>query len=296
MKKWISAFRLRTLPLALSSILMGNALALKYDHFNGLIFAFAVLTTVLLQILSNLANDYGDSIHGADSEHREGPSRAVQAGLISAQQMKQAMYIFGILSLLSGIVLLFLAFREQWVMLVVFLGLGLAAIYAAVTYTAGKNPYGYAGLGDISVFLFFGLVGVVGSFFLQTQSFDWWLVLPAISCGTFAVGVLNVNNIRDIDSDIKAGKRSIPVRIGRDRAVIYHGILLILGWVSMLVFILHSNFALTDWLVFLTLPLFVKNFLAVSKKRTSAELDPFLKQLALSTLFFVVLFAFSVFF
>ncbi|MFY0627854.1 MAG: 1,4-dihydroxy-2-naphthoate polyprenyltransferase [Reichenbachiella sp.] len=293
MRNWISAFRLRTLPLALSSILMGNFLAFGESAFNWTVGIFSVLTTVFLQVLSNLANDYGDTIHGADSKDREGPSRTVQSGLITLTQMKRAIWLFTILSFLSGSMLLLFAFQNQWHMVVSFLLLGLAAIYAAITYTAGKNPYGYVGLGDISVFLFFGLVGVMGSYFLQTKNIDWVIILPAISCGMFATGVLNVNNIRDIDSDINAGKRSIPVRIGRKKAVVYHASLLILGWISMFSFLITTSNSWINWLVCLTLPLFIINFRAVSTKLQVADLDPYLKQLAISTLFFVLLFGFS---
>jgi 1,4-dihydroxy-2-naphthoate octaprenyltransferase len=218
-KAWISAFRLRTLPLALASIFLGSFIAAAHGAFDWLIFSLCVLTTLFLQILSNLANDYGDSIHGADGEHREGPSRAVQAGLISATQMKKAMTVFGVLSFITGVLLIYTAFQAQWWLALIFLGLGLGAIYAAIRYTAGKNPYGYKGLGDLFVLLFFGLVGVGGSYFLYTQVLDWFILLPATGCGLLAVGVLNVNNIRDIKSDEVSGKRSIPVRIGRENAV-----------------------------------------------------------------------------
>lgn len=296
MKKWISAFRLRTLPLAISSILMGNALAYGANNFRWSVFALAILTTVFLQVLSNLANDYGDSVHGADSDDRKGPSRAVQLGLISAAAMKRAMIVFAVLSLLSGTALLFLAFQDLWLEILIFLTIGIAAIYAAITYTAGSNPYGYAGLGDISVFLFFGLVGVLGSYFLQANSIEWQLILPAVSCGAFATGVLNVNNIRDIESDAKAGKKSIPVRIGHNKAVLYHGSLIFLGWVCILIYIFLDSFDWTKLLVLLALPLFLINLNAVRTKHQSADLDPYLKQLALSTLLFVVLFAISIFF
>lgn len=289
-KHWIVAFRLRTLPLALSSILMAGFLAYAEGIFTWSIFGLTVLTTVLLQILSNLANDYGDSVHGADSEHREGPERAVQSGAISASAMKKAMIIFAVLSLASGLLLLYVAFRDQLLYALLFLGLGIAAIYAAITYTSGKNPYGYVGLGDVSVFLFFGLTGVLGSYFLYDRSMDWSIVLPAISCGLFSTGVLNVNNIRDIKSDEKAGKRSIPVRIGRSAAVTYHWFLLGLGQVSAAIYMILNITSTWQWLFLLTIPLFVVNAKAVKTLTESQELDPYLKQLALSTLAFVVAF------
>ncbi|WP_420582244.1 1,4-dihydroxy-2-naphthoate polyprenyltransferase [Reichenbachiella sp.] len=289
-KHWISAFRLRTLPLALSSIFMGNFLAKWQDEFDWTILGLAVSTTIFLQILSNLANDYGDSIHGADSKDREGPSRAVQTGAISKGQMKVAMAMFASLSLVSGLWLLATAFADQWLLIFVFLAIGIAAIYAAVTYTAGSNPYGYRGLGDISVLIFFGLVGVCGSYYLQTKTFNWNVLLPALSCGLLATGVLNVNNIRDIESDQKAGKISIPVRIGRDKAVIYHFMLLGLAMLSGLMFIVLNSSEWTSYLFVLAFPLIIKNAWAVKTKTSASALDPYLKQLALSTLLFVLLF------
>ncbi|UXX79744.1 1,4-dihydroxy-2-naphthoate polyprenyltransferase [Reichenbachiella carrageenanivorans] len=289
-KHWLEAFRLRTLPLALSSILMGNFLAQWKGMFDWCILGLAVSTTVFLQILSNLANDYGDSVHGADSVDRQGPSRAVQTGVISKAQMKIAMIIFAVLSLVSGLFLLGVAFADHWLWVLIFLLVGVAAIYAAITYTAGSNPYGYRGLGDISVFIFFGVVGVFGSYFLQTHQFDWAVMLPAISCGLLATGVLNVNNIRDIESDEQAGKISIPVRIGRDKAVKYHFCLLGLAMLSSLIFAFSYH---SDWMSFLfvlSFPLIIRNGWAVKTKRQAKNLDPFLKQLALTTLFFVILF------
>lgn len=288
-KIWLKAFRLRTLPLALSSILMGGFLAAAAGAFHWNIFLLCVLTTIFLQILSNLANDYGDSIHGADSADRKGPSRAVQSGLISSTQMRNAMFVFVMLSLASGLTLLWVAFGFNWNAIFFFLGLGVLSILAAIAYTVGKKPYGYIGLGDISVLIFFGLVGVMGSYYLFTQSLPWIIVLPALSCGLFSIAVLNINNIRDIKSDQLAGKFSIPVRIGRDKAVIYHWILLFTGFVSAVLFTVLSLHSLWQWLFVLSLPLFIRNGLAVSGK-SDHELDPFLKQMALSTLTFVILF------
>ena len=206
MKSWISAFRLRTLPLALSSISMGGFLAASSGQFNGLIFFLCCLTTIFLQILSNLANDYGDSVNGADHSGRTGPERAVQSGVISARQMKNAVITFVLLCLLSGISLLLVSFGWNWRILLLFFGLGILSIIAAVAYTIGKRPYGYAGLGDISVLIFFGLIGVMGSLYLFTKELSGLKILPALSCGFFSIAVLNINNIRDIESDRKAGK------------------------------------------------------------------------------------------
>ena len=218
--------RLRTLPLAIASIGMGSFLAAAVSGFRLDVFLLALLTTVSLQILSNLANDYGDSVHGADSADRSGPSRAVQTGAITSGKMKSAIGTSVIVSLALGLSLLGVAGISQKVFLI-FIGLGLLAIAAAILYTNGDRPYGYIGLGDISVFLFFGWLGVVGVYYLMTGNFEWDLLLPGAASGLFTVAVLNVNNIRDIESDIKAGKYSIPVRLGRSRATLYHSSLLI---------------------------------------------------------------------
>lgn len=286
---WIKAFRLRTLPLALSSIAMGSFLAAAAQSFRWEIFTLCVITTIFLQVLSNLANDYGDSIHGADSADRKGPTRAVQSGAISPMAMKKAIIVFIILCLISGISLLFVSFGYDWKAILFFLALGLLSIGAAIAYTVGRKPYGYLGLGDISVLMFFGLVGVLGSYYLFTRTLSWLEVLPALSCGFFAVGVLNINNIRDIESDIKAGKYSVPVRIGRSKAVIYHWFLLAGGLLCGLIFSILTFDSAWQFLFLLSVPFFVINGLAVARKPAQA-LDPFLKQMALSTLAFVLLF------
>lgn len=290
MKHWIKAFRLRTLPLALASIGMGTFLAAASGSFRADVFALCALTTIFLQVLSNLANDYGDSIHGADGAHRAGPSRAVQSGAITQKAMRNAIAIFVLLSLASGIGLIYLSFGWSMQVVGVFMGIGVLAIIAAITYTAGYRPYGYAGLGDISVLLFFGFVAVMGSAYLYEQQVNWHYVLPAISTGLFSVAVLNVNNIRDIESDKQAGKYSIPVRLGRQRAVVYHWTLLGLGFASTLIYIGLNFESPFQFLILLVIPLLIKNARAVKVHEEAAALDPFLKQMALSTLFFVILF------
>jgi 1,4-dihydroxy-2-naphthoate octaprenyltransferase len=286
---WLHAFRLRTLPLALSCIGMGGFLAASVGAFQWDVFLFSILTTIFLQILSNLANDYGDSIHGADSVDRKGPTRAVQSGAISPAEMKGAIIIFVLLCLASGVTLLLISFGLNWNAILFFLGLGLLCILAAIAYTVGKKPYGYAGLGDFSVLIFFGLVGVMGSNYLFTKEISWIQVLPAMSCGFFSMGVLNVNNIRDIESDRNAGKFSIPVRIGRESAIVYHWFLLAGGMVSTLVFVILTYQSPVQLLFVLSFPFFIINGINVQRK-SSDQLDPYLKQLALSTLVFVLLF------
>jgi 1,4-dihydroxy-2-naphthoate octaprenyltransferase len=290
-KAWVSAFRLRTLPLALASIGMGSFLAAADNSFRGEVVAWCALTTLFLQVLSNLANDYGDTRHGADSEHRQGPKRAVQAGLITASQMQTGMVVFAALSLVSGLLLLWTALGSEGLyVFLFFLALGLAAIWAAIHYTAGAKPYGYAGWGDISVFTFFGLVGVLGTYYLQTQQLRGAILLPAASLGFLATGVLNINNIRDITSDKRAGKYSIPVRLGPVKARLYHGLLLLAALACALAYVAGLPAGYLKYLFLLTLPLLGFNASRVWRLRTAPELDPYLKQMALTTLLFVLLF------
>jgi 1,4-dihydroxy-2-naphthoate polyprenyltransferase len=269
--------------------MMGSFLASASGAFRWDIFLLCVLTTIFLQILSNLANDYGDSIHGADNIDRKGPARMVQSGAVTSSQMRTAVIIFVTLSLVTGIALLVVSFGIDWNALIFFFGLGLLSIAASVAYTVGRKPYGYAGLGDLSVLIFFGFVGVMGSFYLFTKTITAFEMLPALSCGLFSIAVLNINNLRDIDSDRKAGKLSIPVRIGRKNAVIYHWLLIIFGMLSAVVYSVIRFDSFLQLIFVTTLPLFIWNAVAVTKKE-SAALDPYLKQMAVSTLLFVLLF------
>ncbi|HEY9116892.1 MAG TPA: 1,4-dihydroxy-2-naphthoate octaprenyltransferase, partial [Roseivirga sp.] len=231
-----------------------------------------------------------DSVHGADSLERTGPQRTVQSGAISKAAMLRAIIICSFLALGSGILLILKAFGGFGEIFWYFLGLGGLSILAAITYTAGKKPYGYAGLGDISVMIFFGFVAVMGSAYLYEQQINWLYALPSISVGLFSVAVLNLNNIRDIESDMKAGKKSVPVRIGRKAAVRYHWIILIFGVITSVAFILINFEGPQQLLFLLATPLFFINARAVKVHTESKHLDPFLKQMALSTLLFVLLF------
>lgn len=235
-KAWISAFRLRTLPLSFSLVIMGTAVAMSGESKpSALIFALTLLTTLFLQILSNLSNDYGDSANGVDSAERLGPCRAVQSGEISLSQMKRAMVVFSVLSFVSGVGLLWAGYERVGLWPVAsLLIVGVLCIVAAITYTVGKHPYGYAGLGDLSVFIFFGLVGVGGTYFLQTGVLDAKIVLPSVSVGLLSCGVLNMNNMRDVENDRKAGKRTLPVIIGLHNAALYQCALMILPVFGMI--------------------------------------------------------------
>jgi 1,4-dihydroxy-2-naphthoate octaprenyltransferase len=286
---WLSAIRLRTLPLALSSIGMGGFLAAAAGKFSWTIFLLCCLTTIFLQILSNLANDYGDSVNGADHAGRKGPQRAVQSGTISMQHMRNAVILLSVLSLASGVSLLWISLEWHIREFLFFLGLGVLCILAAIAYTVGKKPYGYAGLGDISVLIFFGLVGVLGSTYLMTKTFVWIDVLPALSCGLFSVAVLNINNVRDIESDKAAGKFSVPVRIGKQKAALYHSYLLLVGTCTSLLYVILNFQSAFQLLFLLVFPILIKIMMAV-KNEPSEKLDPWLKRMALTTLAFVILF------
>lgn len=222
---WLDAARPKTLPLALISILTGSSLAFSAGHFSLLVALLALLTATLLQILSNLANDYGDAVKGTDNEARLGPIRAIQSGAVTLDDMKQAMLINITLTVISGLVLIFYALDSVQSILA-FVGLGVLAIVAAIAYTVGNKPYGYVGLGDLSVFIFFGLLGVSGTYFLHTGHVEPSLFLPALGCGLLAVAVLNVNNMRDIENDAVCGKKTVAVRLGQTRAKQYHFMLL----------------------------------------------------------------------
>jgi 1,4-dihydroxy-2-naphthoate polyprenyltransferase len=289
-KYWIHAIRLRTLPLALASIGLGSFLAAFEDKMRWAVLILSGLTTVSLQILSNLANDYGDSKHGADHIEREGPARAVQSGKISFESMKKAINLFIGLSLAGGISLLYVSVSGMNIAFFIMLLLGLTAIGAALNYTMGKNPYGYAGFGDLFVILFFGFVGVVGTYFCHTGTVNWSVLLPALSCGLLSAGVLNVNNIRDIESDKIAGKMSVPVRVGRKNAVLYHWILIIIAVAATTVYVIENYRSNMQFLFLISVPLLLYNAIKVSTEHEPKKLDPYLKQMAISTLLFIITF------
>lgn len=289
---WLEAARLRTLPLAIANMAMGNGLAAMAGSYKWSIAVLSIATAIALQILSNFANDYGDTINGADNDTRQGPARAVQSGVISLPQMKTAIYLTAGVALVIGVGLLMVSF-DDLTTIFIFVIIGLIAIWAAYNYTAGSNPYGYVGLGDISVFIFFGLVAVIGCFYLQTKAIPFTIILPAVTCGLLSVGVLNVNNIRDIDSDLRAGKRSIPVMIGKDRAIAYHGALLLISWICLIIFSWITDGSLGKWAYLLLAPLFVKQWIDLKKAPTPQAIDPFLKKLALSTALLILVFLLS---
>lgn len=288
---WIKAFRLRTLPLSFSSVILGSFLAYNKGYFIPSVLIGALLTTLCLQILSNLANDYGDTINGVDNHQRLGPKRGLQTGDISLQQMKWAVILFTLLSLISGIWLLVtgtrgLTFSSGLIMLLI----GLVAIAAAIKYTIGKKPYGYIGLGDFFVFLFFGLVGVIGTYYLHSKQITAWEFLPAISIGLFSTGVLNLNNLRDQVNDKQSGKITMVVKLGNHKGKIYHAILIGSGMCTALAFTFINYQSPMQFIYLITFPLFIRNIIIVFRNQEPAQLNSQLKVLSLTTLFFTFTF------
>ncbi len=290
-KSWIKAARPRTLPLALSGILMGCGLAWFYGAINPLVSVLAIITATLIQVFSNFANDFGDHQRGTDNENRLGPTRTMQAGEISHSEMKTGMRIIGGLSLVIGI---WLVYEASWnfskPVFFGFIGLGILSLVAAYFYTAGKKSYGYVGLGDLAVFLFFGLLPVLGVFFLNAAYFESVIILPAISMGLFSTGVLNLNNMRDIENDKHSGKITLPVRMGRQNSKVYHTAIILWGWVTTIIFTYHQQESIWQWLFLITLPLFMIDLVKINRIFDEKQLDPFLKRLSLSTLAFTLLF------
>ena len=289
MKKWINAFRLRTLPLAFSCIIMGSGLAYTTGQFNLPVFILALITTLFLQILSNLANDYGDFVKGTDNDERVGPDRTMQSGLITKSEMVKIMWVIALLCSIFGVWLIYEGTNGLDLSKAgLFAILGLTAMGAAVKYTMGKNPYGYAGLGDIFVFLFFGWLGVLGSYFLHTHTLNWELLLPASSIGFFTTAVLNVNNMRDHLADEKSGKNTLVVRIGISWAKRYH---FILNFIGILFIILYTVPAINAiWFFLFGFVLFIKPAREILRNKDHTSFDPYLKKQAIATFLFTIIF------
>jgi 1,4-dihydroxy-2-naphthoate octaprenyltransferase len=295
-KHYIEAARLRTLPLSVSGIIVGSFIAASQNSFNWLICLLALLTTIGFQIISNFANDYGDGIKGTDNEHRIGPKRAIQSGVISPKQMLKAIIISIIITFLIAVSLIYVSFgKKDFLNASVFFILGILSIIAAVKYTVGNKAYGYSGFGDLFVFLFFGLLSVCGSYYLYTKQLNIKVFLPAFSIGFLSVGVLNLNNMRDRESDIKSKKNTLVVKIGGKRAKYYHFSLLIASFLSALLYV-FLNFQAAIQLVFILafIPI-VKHGFVVYNNKVPKLLDSELKKLALSTFLFAILFGLSVY-
>lgn len=294
MKKWIAAARLRTLPLSISGIILGSLIALSEGHWNWWIFILAFLTTLFLQVLSNYANDYGDGVKGTDVD-RIGEKRAVASGEISAKQMKNAVILFSVLSAFTAFLLIYLSFQENFGWALLFIFLTFACVWAAIRYTVGKSAYGYAGMGDIFVFIFFGIISVWGSYTLyQHETFDISIFLPAAAIGFLSTAVLNLNNMRDIHTDRKAGKLTLPLRMGFQNAKIYQAILLLVPFILSVIYLFQIG--KTEWFRFMFLILLIPALLLVKTIFTTSEprlLDKELKKVALLTLAFSLILGIS---
>ncbi|GLT17914.1 1,4-dihydroxy-2-naphthoate octaprenyltransferase [Vibrio zhanjiangensis] len=288
---WLDAARPKTLPLALVSILTGSVLAYSTHQASILVTLLAFTTATLLQILSNLANDYGDAVKGTDNSNRLGPMRAIQSGAVTLKDMKSAIKINLAFTLVFGLVLIFYSL-DSVKSILIFVALGGLAMIAAVAYTVGNKPYGYVGLGDVSVFIFFGLLGVMGTFFLHTGTITLSLVLPAVGCGLLAVAVLNVNNMRDIENDQECGKRTIAVRLGSRRAKHYHVLLLAGALLSFTSYLIDQPASLWLSLPFLLSALMVyKHGKLVWEARQPVHIAPMMPTIVKCSLITNLLFA-----
>lgn len=272
---------------------MGNLLAYVEGQFQFLIFSLTILTALSLQILSNFANDYGDSKHGADHSGRTGPQRAVQSGAISSQSMRVGMALSAAFAFIFGVLLLWTSFSDHPADAFPLFVVGLLAIAAAYYYTNGKRPYGYMALGDASVFLFFGVVAVYGGYYLHNPCLSFYPILPSIALGLWSTAVLNANNMRDMESDRVASKFTIPIAIGLQKAKIYHTLLVTGGAACLIAFsVIENEF---KWLSFgFGFMVMVKALVGVWKAKSSMELDLFLKPQAIGT-FLAVAIPFLVF-
>ncbi|MBP5651003.1 MAG: 1,4-dihydroxy-2-naphthoate octaprenyltransferase [Bacteroidales bacterium] len=289
LKAAVFSMRLRTLPLSLAGVVLGLLLALKTHEASLWLIVWLLLTTVCLQILSNLSNELGDFLKGTDGEQREGPMYSLAQGAISVKEFKRLIAVFVLLCCVFGAAMVWTSFGTflAWQPLML-LALGVAAIWAAMHYTLGKNPYGYRGLGDLFVFIFFGLTSVLGAYFVVAHTIDSWsLLLPAVTIGCFSVGVLNVNNIRDMESDA-ANRVTIPLRVGALNAKIYQTVLIVFAWLCMLLFTVATYTSPVNFLYVLTLPLFSMH-LRMVWTRDGSSLDPALPLLVLSTFAFAIL-------
>lgn len=274
---WLESLRPKTLPLAFAAIVVGTVLAWWQGHFDPLVAVLSLITAGLLQILSNLANDYGDAVKGSDKPDRIGPLRGMQKGVITLAQMKRALIVTVILSCLSGLALVTAAYQTM-ADFIGFLALGGLSILAAITYTVGRRPYGYLGLGDVSVLIFFGWLSVMGSWYLQAHTLEPAIFLPATACGLLATAVLNINNLRDINSDRQNGKITLVVRLGPVNARRYHAALLMGALLCLALFNLITLQSVWGWLFILATPLLVRQARFVLRETDAKAMPPMLER------------------
>ena len=287
---WLRAARLRTLPLSVSGILVGSSAAFQKNEFDAIVFVFAMLTTVCYQLLSNFANDYGDGVKGTDNASRIGPKRVLQSDLISRDQLRQAIFFIAAVAVLLTILLVYSAFGFSQMSLR-FLGLGFFAIVAAIRYTIGSNAYGYRGLGDLFVFVFFGCVSVLGSHYLYTNQWDQSLIYPAFSIGLLSVGVLNINNMRDHSNDKRFGKRTMAVRLGPKYALLYHLALVVVPILLTAAYgFIYDRVSIVVLSILMMISMLF-HLKAVFQKKSESILDVELKKVARFTFFYAILFS-----
>ena len=293
LKLWIQAARLRTLPLSVSGIIVGSALAFSRIGFNALLFGLLMLTTILLQVLSNFANDVGDYEHGTDNAERVGPQRGLQSGGLTLKEMKYGVTAAAVIAFLSGAAMLYTAFGFD-VNFWAFLAFGILTIIAALRYTMGRNPYGYRGLGDVMVLVFFGWATTIGSYYIICQQITWQILVLGFGIGFLSMGVLNINNMRDAETDAKTGKRTIIVKLGVRFGQFYHLALCVLGVSAFVVFILADKKPIQLLWILLPSVLLLMHGIRIFICTNVKTIDPELKKLSLSTLLMSVLFGLCV--
>ncbi|OUW76693.1 MAG: 1,4-dihydroxy-2-naphthoate octaprenyltransferase [Flavobacteriaceae bacterium TMED212] len=280
---WLAAARLRTLPLSVAGIITGNAIASKGETFSSLIFALSLMTAICFQIISNFANDYGDGIKGTDNSERLGPERTFQMGLLSSSALKKGIFISALISILLSLILIYVALGLEKLMIsALFLLLAIYAIWAAIKYTVGKDAYGYSGFGDVFVFLFFGWVSVIGSSYLQSKTIDISALFLGTAIGLMSTGVLNLNNMRDIENDKKSQKNTLVVYLGKIKAKRYHFFLILLSGFFLLLGMGSTWILKNPFSILILLPLLFHLY-RVNKIKEPKAYDPLLKQLAIST-------------
>lgn len=291
---WIRAARLRTLPLSVAGIIVGASLAVDASKFDVSIFVLALLTTVSYQVLSNFANDYGDGVKGTDNTHRIGPERGLQSGQIAPRKMRNAIWVGSVASIIFTLLLLYTAFQNDPKSAALFLVLGVLAIAAAILYTVGSKAYGYKGLGDVFVFIFFGGVSVVGSYYLFTKNFDTLLLLPATAVGLLSVAVLNLNNMRDVENDQNFGKNTLALRLGIRKANAYHAFLILIPLIVTLFYAHLSEKVYAYFTVLLLVVPLTAHLKRVRARNSEKDLDVELKKIALLTFFYACIFGVAI--
>lgn len=281
-KPWIVSLRLRTLPLSASCIIMGSCLAAYKGDFDIIVFILALATTLLLQILSNLSNEYGDMVKGTDSEGRVGPERSIQRGEITLRQMKAGMLLTASVTSAAGTALV--VYATDLLYTLIFILAGVSAIIAAVKYTVGKKPYGYRAMGDLFVFIFFGPVGVMGTFFLHTGFFEADVLLPSLTSGLLSVAVLNLNNMRDADHDVRHGKITFAILLGNTKSRIYHLALISVSITASVLYACINSFIAVKFVYLATFIPALFSLATVLRYNNPAMLDPELRNTAISNL------------